>query len=319
MRRLIFSLLVLGVFAAGVVPAAAQSRSTRRWKYIEVDDGSGNVKRTSLDEAALAKQREERRREYEQSVPSDGKLPPKKSPWTLDKDDAESAASVPSVPSANAKATAPDAPRDLSITLEDGRKLPFGIGQRKVVGGNDKKSDAEGVDPYGGLRNWTKMNDSVATMRYEGSVWQGRERAELNGENRSAVSLGEWHSRFNAWGGRETAPIDLKDSFDAERRDKTLLERKKYGRDLSPWAGGGTADFRNRDTRRGTDLNEHFPVMGDERFRNRFLLRDKFKQSLSMQDINRYQFRRAHSPEPGMPAATPGGTVRPNAAAPNSQ
>ncbi|MDR2863283.1 MAG: hypothetical protein LBV54_05355 [Puniceicoccales bacterium] len=319
MRYFAASLLTLCAVFTGAVSALAQnSRAPKveRGHYtVTVDNGSGETITKVFDDAEIAKQRAERNRTYQEM----GLSPVAPSPIKQQSANAGGGASDGQSPGKkeSEKAAPPAVTRDYTIRTEDGRTLPFSGRKssrtRSGPGQDGTKSVDEDVDPYGGLRNWNKVADELSERRYGTHFWQRNARADLGGENRGAINLGEWHSRFNTWGGRTESSIELKDTLNAERRDMPMVDRKsyEYDRSISPWSSK-FAEFRNNLERMENERNNRFLTNRVVSFSDYLQERYKLVNNFSMQDINRYQFRRSHSSEAGLPVTAPGGDVTTN-------
>jgi hypothetical protein len=117
------------------------------------------------------------------------------------------------------------------------------------------------------------------------------------------VTLDTWHGRYDTLG-RKKADVELSDGLGAEVRPKDTIEVKSVAR-KDATANGAKAEIEAWEQRMG--------VVSDDRYagkqsgwQGRLNPAPKTIEQLSMQDINRYQFRRNRSDEPGLPAVKPG-------------
>lgn len=177
------------------------------------------------------------------------------------------------------------------MTTPDGRKLPFsleGTG-RKEVDGN--------VDFSAALKRMTKSS-GLLEERYE------KEMAPLNLDPRysreNLVTFDSWRGKYDTYG-RKKAELDLADTLGAEVRPKDTIEVKSVEFPSSPWSRR-TADVKGLDGRLTTEKVSRYDVKPIA-FPSPV---SKSIDQLSMQDINRYQFRRNRSDEPGLDRVRPG-------------
>ena len=177
------------------------------------------------------------------------------------------------------------------MTTPDGRKLPFsleGTG-RKEVDGN--------VDFSAALKRMTKSS-GLLEERYE------KEMAPLNLDPRysreNLVTFDSWRGKYDTYG-RKKAELDLADTLGAEVRPKDTIEVKSVEFPSSPWSRR-TADVKGLDGRLTTEKVSRYDVKPIT-FPSPV---SKSIDQLSMQDINRYQFRRNRSDEPGLDRVRPG-------------
>lgn len=202
-------------------------------------------------------------------------------------------------------ATTPRLPNGGSSTMRtaDGRALPF-----QLSGQNGVKTVDESVDADSALRKLTKPSDLLGRRFETGQVDLTRDERFATAGN--AVSLDRWQGKSSALSARRS-DIELADSLGADVRPKNLVEVKAVERPTSPWARriatpagwddrlGGASELGDRRVNR-----DEISTMGTRA--NAFPRNPAGIEQLSMQDINRYQFRRARSTEPGLPVARPG-------------
>ena len=194
-------------------------------------------------------------------------------------------------PAANSGQSAPTAPVSPGMTTPDGRKLPFtleGTG-RKEVDGN--------VDFSAALKKMTKSS-GLLEERYDKSM------APLNLDPRysreNLVTFDSWRGKYDTYG-RKKAEIDLADTLGADVRPKDTIEVKSVELPSSPWSRR-TAEVKGLDGRLTTEKVSRYDVKPLP-FPSPVA---KSIDQLSMQDINRYQFRRNRSDEPGLDRVRPG-------------
>lgn len=200
-------------------------------------------------------------------------------------------------PATSGTAPAPAATRGL--TTADGRPLPF-----QVTGASGKTVDGS-VDADSALRDFGRPSD-LLDRRFPTTM------AELETDPRFSTSqtltLDRWNTRFSGLGSRRS-DIELGDTLGAEVRSKDTVDIKAIERPTSPWSRvtaepsnwedriGGTWDAGGRRVAR-----EEISTMGTRAVSGEA----RRLEQLSMQDINRYQFRRARSDQPGLPVVNPG-------------
>jgi hypothetical protein len=117
------------------------------------------------------------------------------------------------------------------------------------------------------------------------------------------VTLDTWHGRYDTLG-RKKADIDLADGLGAEVRPKDTIEVKSVAR-KDATANGAKAEIQAWEQRMGVVSDDRYAGVKSD-WQGRLNPSPKTVEQLSMQDINRYQFRRNRSDEPGLPAVKPG-------------
>lgn len=177
------------------------------------------------------------------------------------------------------------------MTTPDGRKLPFtleGTGRKEVDGS---------VDFSAALKKMTKSS-GLLEERYD------KEMAPLTKDPRydraNLVTFDSWHGKYDTYG-RKKAEVDLTDTLGAEVRPKDTVEVKSVELPSSPWSRR-TADVKGLDGRLTTEKVSRYDVKPLP-FASPV---SKSIDQLSMQDINRYQFRRNRSDDPGLDRVRPG-------------
>ncbi len=203
------------------------------------------------------------------------------------------AAAPAPAPAASAASAAPKV--DQTIRSADGRNVPFALldlETGKAVDGT--------VDVNAGLKRASKASGLMEQRFEAGNAPIGKEQV-YNRNN--LVTLDTWHGRYDTLG-RKKAEIELADGLGAEVRPKDTIEVKSVAR-KDATANGAKAEIEAWEQRMG--------VVSDARYagkqsgwQGRLNPAPKTIEQLSMQDINRYQFRRNRSDEPGLPAVKPG-------------
>jgi hypothetical protein len=191
----------------------------------------------------------------------------------------------------------PEAPR--GMTTADGRPLPF-----QVTGASGKSVDGS-VDADSALRDFGRPSD-LLERRYPTQM------AELSVDPRFSttrtMTLDMWNTRFSGLGSRRS-DIVLADTLGAEVRAKDTVDIRATERPVSPWSRAMT-EPENWEDRVGEAWDaggrrvarEELSTMGTRAVSGE----SRRLEQLSMQDINRYQFRRARSDQPGLPVVNPG-------------
>ena len=193
-------------------------------------------------------------------------------------------------------APAPAAPKvDQTIRTADGRTVPFAL----QGAGTGKELDGA-VDVNAGLKRASKAS-GLLEQRYEaGTAPIGKEQV-YNRNN--LVTLDTWHGRYDTLG-RKKADIELTDGLGAEIRPKDTIEVKSVARTNSS-VNGAKAEIKAWEERMGVVSDDRYAGVKSD-WQGRLNPSPKTVEQLSMQDINRYQFRRNRSDEPGLPAVKPG-------------
>jgi len=194
---------------------------------------------------------------------------------------------------APAASTAPKV--DQTIRTADGRTVPF-----SVQGEGTGKGVDGAVDVNAGLKRASKAS-GLMEQRYEaGEAPIGKE--QLYDRN-NLVTLDTWHGRYDTLG-RKKADVELTDGLGAEVRPKDTIEVKSVARTNSS-ANGAKAEIQAWEERMGVTSDDRYAGKKSD-WQTRLNPAPKTIEQLSMQDINRYQFRRNRSDDPGLPAVKPG-------------
>jgi len=185
------------------------------------------------------------------------------------------------------------------IVASDGRRL----NGFSMTGGNPFSNGKKEVDPNvdvnSALKNAAKGSNLIE-RRYETKT------AELGGDRPysrdNLITMDTWNGKFDTFG-RKKAEIDLVDKFDrGNAQERNLIAVKSIERPSSPWSRR-TADVTGWDARLTTESNSRYnvtPMLASDRSA------PKAVEQISMQDINRYQFRRNRSTDAGLPVVPVG-------------
>jgi len=200
---------------------------------------------------------------------------------------------APAAAKASAPAPAP-APKQ-TIKTADGRNVPFSM-EGKGIG----KSVDDAVDFNAGLKKASKAS-GLMEQRFEKSMSSiGKEQVY---SRNNLLTLETWHGRYDNIG-RKKSDIELKDTLGAPVRPKDTVEVKSIDRIMSP-VGGTKAEVKDWEQHMGIETNAKFTGVRSN-WQGRLSSDPKTVDQLSMQDINRYQFRRNRSSDPGLPVVKPG-------------
>lgn len=210
--------------------------------------------------------------------------------------------SKPVVPTSKPVDTNVESPKAVSqspgvstaLTTSDGRKVPFALSGD----GAGKQVDSS-VDFNSALKKTSKMSN-IAEKKVD------IQRADLNSNvpysRENVITLDSWHGKYDVYG-RKKAEVEVADTFDrGELRNKNLIEIKSIPRQSAEWSGK-VASVQGIDSRLPSEKNSRYDVSPSSPS-DRVIA--KTVDQLSMQDINRYQFRRNRSDAPGLPVVKPG-------------
>jgi hypothetical protein len=180
------------------------------------------------------------------------------------------------------------------MTTSDGRKVPFGFSGN----GGSKQVDSS-VDFNSALKNTTKMSN-IADKKFDTNKAELKSNTPYSREN--IITLDSWHGKYDVYG-RKKAEVEVADTFErGELKNKNLFEVKSVERQTAE-VSGRLAEVKGIDTRLPNEKNSRYDVMPSSPS-DRVI--SKTIDQLSMQDINRYQFRRNRSDAPGLPVVKPG-------------
>lgn len=177
----------------------------------------------------------------------------------------------------------------------DGRTVPFSI-EGKGIG----KSVDDAVDFNASLKKVSKTS-GLMEQRFEKSMsTMGKEQVY---SRNNLITLDTWHGRYDTIG-RKKSDIELKDTLGAPVRPKDTVEVKSVER-IKSAVSGTKAEVKDWEERMGIETNAKFSGVKSN-WQGRLNAEPKTVDQLSMQDINRYQFRRNRSSDPGLPVVKPG-------------
>lgn len=192
--------------------------------------------------------------------------------------------------------TAPElpVPETRGLTTADGRPVPFALS-------SGRKGVDDAVDFNSALRKAGKTNDLLG-KKYDTSMAPvGKEQVY---SRNNLLTLDSWHGRYDTYG-RKKSDLVLEDSLGAQVRPKDMMEVKSIDRITAP-INGEKAELRSWETRMGVAQNPKYASTVRSGWDGVLNQGPKTVDELSMQDINRYQFRRNRSSEPGTPFVRPG-------------
>ena len=205
-----------------------------------------------------------------------------------------SAGSAPATTASSPSVATAPAPKQ-SIKTADGRTVPFSIEGRGMGKGVD-----DAVDFNAALKKASKSS-GLMEQRFEKSMSSiGKEQVY---SRNNLITLETWHGRYDTIG-RKKSDIELKDTLGAPVRPKDTVEVKSIDRLKSP-VSGTKAEVKDWEERMGIETNAKFTGVKSN-WQGRLNPDPKTVDQLSMQDINRYQFRRNRSSDPGLPVVKPG-------------
>jgi len=182
-----------------------------------------------------------------------------------------------------------------AIKTADGRTVPFSV-EGKGVG----KSVDEAVDFNSSLKKASKSS-GLMEQRFEAGMSSiGKEQVY---SRNNLVTLDTWHGRYDTLG-RKKSDIELKDTLGAPVRPKDTVEVKSVDR-IKSAVSGEKAEVKDWEERMGVESNQKYAGVKSN-WQGKLNPDPKTVDQLSMQDINRYQFRRNRSSDPGLPVVKPG-------------
>jgi len=202
---------------------------------------------------------------------------------------------LPAAGGAVTPATPPVPVANQTIKTADGRTVPFSL-QGKGPG----KSVDEAVDFNAGLKNVAKTSGLMGERFETNMAPIGKE--QIYSRN-NLVTLDSWHGRYDTLG-RKKAEIEVTDTLGAAVRPKDTIEVKSVDR-MDSAMNGSVAEVRKWEERMGVEPNTRYAGVRSA-WEGRLNQGAKTVDQLSMQDINRYQFRRNRSDVPGLPVVKPG-------------
>ena len=182
-----------------------------------------------------------------------------------------------------------------TIKTADGRTVPFSIEGRGFG-----KSVDDAVDFNAALKKVSKSSGLMEQRFETGMAPIGKEQVY---SRNNLVTLDTWHGRYDTIG-RKKSEIELKDTLGASVRSKDMVEVKSIDR-IQSEITGTKAEVRGWEERMGVEANPKYAGVKSN-WQGRLNPDPKTVDQLSMQDINRYQFRRNRSSDAGLPVVKPG-------------
>ncbi len=190
-------------------------------------------------------------------------------------------------------------PRNSLVTqpmTKDGRKMPFYLTGR----GHDEGE----VDPSAGLKDFMRINEN-----YGNSLDRESYDLERNEGYSNIISMKEWHSKFSSLGAKRSQRYEGTAERFSERFDSPeTLERKILDNSLM-WTRSRESQITVNESL-ARRLAEKYTAGSKSGNYDVRLPAPGERTGLSMQDINRYQFRRSHSTESGLPVVQPAGGLK---------
>ncbi|MEY4818065.1 MAG: hypothetical protein RLZZ23_838 [Verrucomicrobiota bacterium] len=182
-----------------------------------------------------------------------------------------------------------------SIKTADGRTVPFSIEGRGMG-----KSVDDAVDFNASLKKASKSS-GLMEQRFD-TAMSSIGKDQVYSRN-NLITLDTWHGRYDTIG-RKKSDIELTDTLGAPVRPKDTVEVKSVDR-IKSAVSGTKAEVKDWEERMGIETNAKFTGVKSN-WQGRLNPDPKTVDQLSMQDINRYQFRRNRSSDPGLPVVKPG-------------
>lgn len=204
-------------------------------------------------------------------------------------------APVEAAPPAAAAPTAKSAAPAQTIQTADGRTVPFAVSGQGFGKGVDGA-----VDFNAGLKKAAKSS-GLLEQRFEKSMATISKEQVYSRNN--LLTLETWHGRYDNIG-RKKSEIELKDTLGAPVRPKDTVELKSVDR-IKSAVSGTKAEVKDWEARMGVQSNAKYAGVRSD-WQGRLNPDPKTVDQLSMQDINRYQFRRNRSSDAGLPVVKPG-------------
>jgi len=220
--------------------------------------------------------------------PMDGSMPARPNPSAQQSTESRNSASAPSAP-----VPAPAAAKQEMLTA-DGRKLPF-----SMEGQGAKNVDGS-VDFNSALRKVGKTSDA-SEKRFDTTMAPlGKDQVY---SRNNLVTLDSWHGRYDTFG-RKKSDITLEDTLGAPVQTKDMVQVKSIDRTTAA-VNGSKAEVKAWEYRMGVETNDRYTGVKSS-LQGVLNPNPKTVDQLSMQDINRFQFRRNRSDDPGLPTIKPG-------------
>ena len=206
------------------------------------------------------------------------------------------ASSAPAATAGSASVAPSPAPAPKqSIKTADGRTVPFSVEGKGIGKGVDGA-----VDFNAGLKKAAKSS-GLMEQRFD-TAMSSIGKDQVYSRN-NLITLDTWHGRYDTIG-RKKSDIELTDTLGAPVRPKDTVEVKSVDR-IKSSVSGTKAEVKDWEERMGIETNAKFTGVKSN-WQGRLNPAPKTVDQLSMQDINRYQFRRNRSSDPGLPVVKPG-------------
>jgi hypothetical protein len=197
-------------------------------------------------------------------------------------------------PAAQANAAPAPAPANKEMLTPDGRKLPFSMD------GQGAKNVDGSVDFNSALRKVGKTSEA-SEKRFDTTMAPvGKEQVY---SRNNLLTLDSWHGRYDTFG-RKKSDIAVEDTLGAPVQTKDMVQVKSIDRTTAA-VNGSKAEVKAWEHHMGVEANDRYTGVKSS-LQGVLNPNPKTVDQLSMQDINRFQFRRNRSDEPGLPTVKPG-------------
>lgn len=175
---------------------------------------------------------------------------------------------------------------------KDGRKMPF-----YLTGKGEP-------DPSAGLKDFMRLNENYGTT-LESDTYE----FEINERYSNIISMGEWHMKFSSLGEKRTERYgEISEAFSRKFDSPETIERRLLDNSLM-WERSRKSHISVNDSLARKLIEKYATGRQSGKFDMRLPAPGE-RTGLSMQDINRYQFRRSHSGEKGLPTVQPAGGLK---------
>lgn len=182
-----------------------------------------------------------------------------------------------------------------TLKTADGRTVPFSLEGKGMGKGVD-----DAVDFNSGLKKASKTSGLMGERFEAGMSSIGKDQVY---SRNNLLTLDTWHGRYDTIG-RKKSDIELTDTLGAPVRPKDTVEVKSVDR-IKSAVSGTKAEVKDWEEHMGVEANAKYTGVKSN-WQGRLNPDPKTVDQLSMQDINRYQFRRNRSSDPGLPVVKPG-------------
>lgn len=190
-------------------------------------------------------------------------------------------------------------PRDSLVNqpmTKDGRKMPFYLTGKGIEEGD--------VDPSARLKDFMRLNENYGTT-FESDTYEFEKTERYS----NIISMGEWHMKFSSLGEKRTERYgETSEAFSRKFDSPETLERRLLDNSLM-WERSRQSHISVNDTLARKLIEKYATGRQSGKFDMRLPAPGE-RTGLSMQNINRYQFRRSHSDEKGLPAVQPAGGLK---------